>query len=140
MTGTGEKPYTAAHIDDMPGVFYDEAPETEWKPIRRIFGIGSFGSNLFRATRAGDLLTHDHTETEGAGTKHEELFLVLSGRATFKVAGEEIDGPAGTFLYVRDPEVERGAVAVEAGTALLAIGAEPGAVFTPSDWDTEPLE
>ncbi len=123
---------TVAHIDDLPTVPYDEAPHTEWKPVRRFFGIGSFGSNLFRATRAGDVLTKEHTETEGAGTRHEELFLVVSGHATFTVAGEEIDAPAGTFVYVPDPDTVRGAVAREPGTVLLAIGAEPGAVFTPS--------
>jgi len=107
--------------------------------VRRFFGIGSFGSNLFRATRAGDVLTEEHTETEGAGTRHEELFLVVSGHATFTVDGEEFDAPAGTFVYVPDPDTRRGAVAREPGTVLLAVGAEPGAVFRPSSWDTEPL-
>ena len=131
--------YTAAHIDDLPNLVDDEAPDTEWKPIRRYFGIGSFGANLFRATRAGDSLTHDHTEVDESGTRHEELFLVLSGHAVFKVDGEEFDAPAGTFVYVPDPTTMRGAVAREAGTAMLALGAEPGAVFSPSEWDTEPL-
>ena len=126
---------TIAHIDDIP--FEEgESPETEWKPIRRFFGIGSFGTNLARATRAGDVLTHDHDET---GARHEELFLIVSGHATFKVDGEEIDAPAGTFVYVPDPATVRGAVAREAGTAMFVVGAEPGAVFTPSEWDTEPL-
>jgi len=130
---------TVAHVDDLPTVPYDEAPHTEWKPVRRFFGIGSFGSNLFRATRAGDVLTEEHTETEGAGTRHEELFLVVSGHATFTVDVEEFDAPAGTFVYVPDPDTRRGAVAREPGTVLLAVGAEPGAVFRPSSWDTEPL-
>jgi mannose-6-phosphate isomerase-like protein (cupin superfamily) len=128
------KAYTAASIDDIPTVSDEEAPQTEWKPVRRFFGIGSFGSNLFRATRAGDVLTHEHTES-----RHEELFLVASGHAEFTVAGEKVDTPAGTFVYVPDPATPRGAVALEAGTVLLAMGAEPGAVFSPSDWDTEPL-
>jgi hypothetical protein len=131
--------FTVSHIDDLPVVPYEEAPTTEWKPVRRFFGIGSFGSNLFRATQAGDVLTHDHTEIDGAGTRHEELFLVVSGHATFRVGGQEIDAPAGTFVHVPDPAVMRGAVAREAGTVLLAVGAEPGAVYSPSAWDTEPL-
>lgn len=131
--------YVVAHIDDIPNVPYEWAPETEWKPVRRYFGIGSFGANLFRATRAGDTLTYDHTETEGAGTRHEELFLVITGHATFTVDGEEVDAPAGTFVYVPDPDTMRGAVAREAGTTLLAVGAEPGAVYAPSEWDTEAL-
>ena len=34
---------------------------------------------------------------------------MVRGRATFLVSGEEVDGPAGTFVYVRDPHVRRGA-------------------------------
>jgi len=140
MTDATQRPnYAVAHIDDLTVLPYDEAPYTEWKPVRRFFGIGSFGCNLFRATRPGDTLTYDHTEAKDAGTRHEELFLVVSGQATFRVDGQEIDAPAGTFVYVPNPESTRGAIAREAGTTLLAVGAEPGAVFTPSDWDTEPL-
>jgi hypothetical protein len=131
--------YTTAHIDDLPVEIDDERPTTEWKPVRRFFGIGSFGTNLARATQPGDVLTYDHTEVVAAGTRHEELFLIVSGHATYRVDGKEIDAPAGTFLYVPDPATVRGAVAREAGTTMLAVGAEPGAVFTPSAWDTEPL-
>ena len=128
--------YTAAHIDDLPFEIDDQYPTTEWKPVRRFFGIGSFGTNVACARQAGDVLTHDHTE---AGAGHEELFLIVSGHATYRVDGEEIDAPAGTFLYVPDPATTRGVVAREAGTAMFVVGGEPGAVFTPSDWDTEPL-
>ena len=131
--------YTTAHIDDLPFEIDDDYPTTEWKPLRRFFGIGSFGTNLARATKAGDVLTHDHSEIVDGGTRHEELFLIVSGHATYRVDGEEIDAPAGTFLYVSDPATLRGAVALEAGTAMLIVGAEPGAVFTPSEWDTGPL-
>jgi hypothetical protein len=136
MSDTEKRPaYVAAHIDDIP--FEDgEAPKAEWKPIRRFFGVGSFGVNLARAVRAGDELTHDHDETD---TRHEELFLIASGHATYRVDGDEIDAPAGTFLYVPDPTTVRGAVARTAGTVMLVVGAEPGVAFTPSAWDTEPL-
>ena len=131
--------YTTAHIDDLPVEIDDERPTTEWKPVRRFFGIGSFGTNLARATQPGDVLTYDHTEVVAAGTRHEELFLIVSGHATYRVDGKEIDAPAGTFLYVPDPATVRGAVAHEAGTTMLVVGAEPGTVFTPSAWDMEPL-
>ena len=131
--------YTTAHVDDLPFEIDDEYPTTEWKPVRRFFGIGSFGTNIARATQAGDVLTHDHTEIDDGGTRHEELFLIVSGHATYRVDGKEVDAPAGTFLYVPDPATVRGAVAREAGTTMLIVGAEPGAVFTPSEWDTEPL-
>ena len=131
--------YVAASIDDIPSIPYEWAPETEWKPLRRFFSIGSFGTNLAKARQASDVLTHDHTELVDGGTRHEELFLIISGHATYRVDGEEIDAPAGTFLYVPDPGTKRGVVAREAGTVMLVVGAEPGAVFAPSEWDTEPL-
>jgi hypothetical protein len=131
--------YRTAHIDDLPFEIDDDYPTTEWKPLRRFFGIGSFGTNLARATKPGDVLTHDHSEIVDGGTRHEELFLIVSGHATYRVDGEELDAPAGTFLYVPDPATVRGVVAREAGTVMLVVGGEPGAVFAPSDWDTEPL-
>ena len=131
--------YKTAHIDDLPFEIDDDYPTTEWKPVRRFFGIGSFGTNLARATKPGDVLTHDHSEIVDGGTRHEELFLIVSGHATYRVEGKEIDAPAGTFLYVPDPATVRGVVARDAGTVMLVVGGEPGAVFTPSDWDTEPL-
>jgi mannose-6-phosphate isomerase-like protein (cupin superfamily) len=127
--------YRVVHIDDLPVDPDEEQPNTEWKPVRRFLGIGSFGCNVARALEDGATLTHDHTEVAESGTRHEELFLVVSGRATLRVDGEEIDAPAGTFLYVPDPATTRGLVAREAGTVMLAIGGEPGAVFAPSEWD-----
>jgi mannose-6-phosphate isomerase-like protein (cupin superfamily) len=138
MADETTKTWKVAHIDDLPWEEGD-GPATQWKPVRRYFGIGSFGTNASRATEAGAVLTRDHTEVDEAGTQHEELFLVVSGRATYRVDGEEIDAPAGTFLYVSDPTTMRGVVAREAGTWMLALGGEPGAVFAPSGWDQEPL-
>ena len=131
--------YRVAHVDELPFEIDDDYPTTEWKPLRRYFGIGSFGCNVAKAREAGDVLTHDHTEIDDAGTRHEELFLIVNGHATYRVDGVEIDAPAGTFLYVPDPETVRGVVAREPGTVMLVIGAEPGCAFAPSDWDTEPL-
>jgi len=130
--------YKLVHLDDLPFEIDDDYPTTEWKPVRRYFDIRSFGCNAATARQAGDVLTHDHTEVADAGTRHEELFLVVSGHATFRVAGEEIDAPAGALLYVPDPTTVRGVVAREAGTTMLVVGAEPGVAFKPSDWDTQP--
>lgn len=127
--------WKVAHIDEIP--FEEgESPGTEWKPIRRFFEIGSFGTNLARATNAGDVLTHDHDEV---GANHEELFLIVSGHAVYRVGDEEIDAPAGTFLWAPDPALVRGVVAKEPGTVMFVVGAEAGKAFVPSDWDTEPL-
>ena len=60
---------------------------------------------------------------------------MLSGKATFTVDGETVDGPAGTIVFVRDPTAKRQAVADEPGTRILAVGAERGEVFVPSTWE-----
>ena len=49
-----------------------------------------------------------------------------SGRATFTVNGDEIDAPAGTFVFVRDPAAKRTAIAEEAGTTVVIVGGKPG--------------
>ena len=118
----GAARFVAASIDGIPTILYEWAPQTEWKPLRRFFRIGSFGTNLLRAPKAGDVLTEDHTEDPDSGTRHEELYLVVRGAARFKMDREEFDASTGTFAHVPDPTSMGGAVASEPGTALLAVG------------------
>ncbi|HJW74150.1 MAG TPA: hypothetical protein VJ787_00575 [Thermoleophilia bacterium] len=125
--------YDVAHIDDIADQPQGDTG-AQWKPIRHQFGIGSFGVNLFRSTAAGELLTHVHNEED---TGHEELFFVAQGSARFEVAGEAIEAPAGTFVFVRDPGIDRGAWATEAGTTLLVVGGKPGTAYSVSEWELE---
>lgn len=128
--------YEAIHVKDIPGLVYEEEPgEADWKPIRIHFGIQSFGTNAYVARAAGDTVIGEHSEVEESGTRHEELYVVASGRATFTVGGEDVDAPAGTLLYVRDPGVTRAAVAQEAGTTVLCFGGTPGEAFSVSPWE-----
>ena len=66
---------------------------------------------------------------------HEELYVVVEGHATFTVEGEEVDGPAGTILFLSDPAVRRGARVKEGRTTVLTVGAKPGEAFTVSTWE-----
>jgi tetratricopeptide (TPR) repeat protein len=104
-----------------------------WAPIRLALDIRSFGINSWAAREAGDTVIPEHDE---APTGHEELYLVTAGHATFTVDGEEIDGPEGSIVLVRNAELSRGAVAREAGTTILTVGAKPGEAFTPIPWET----
>jgi uncharacterized cupin superfamily protein len=129
-----ERAYQAARISEIPSPVSAEPGSYEWKPVRHHFGIRSFGVNA-NVAGSGDVLVEEHTETEESGTQHEELYLVISGRATFTVAGEEVDAPAGTLVFVPDPGVVRSARALEDATTVLAIGGEPGAAFRISPWE-----
>ncbi len=106
--------------------------QAQWHTIRRTLGIASFGVNAWTATEDGGRIIGEHDEADGEG--HEELYVVLSGRASFTLDGDEVDAPAGTLVHVPDPTVKRRAVG-EAGTTILVVGAKPGEAFTPSTWE-----
>jgi len=94
-----------------------------WKPVRKTLGVTAFGINAYTAAHAGDEVVEEHTETQ---LGHEEIYVVVSGHATFAVDGEEVDAPAGTLVYLDDVAQVRHAVAKEPGTTVLAIGGVPG--------------
>jgi tetratricopeptide (TPR) repeat protein len=106
-----------------------------WSPIRAHHGIEAFGVNAWTADEPGKEVISEHDEVDNNGNQHQELYVVLAGRATFTVDGEEFDAPSGTSVFVRDPGAKRKAVAAEPQTTVLAVGAKAGEVFTPSEWE-----
>lgn len=123
-----DKGYEVAHIDELEALPVNDG-EFVWRPVRRRFGITAFGTNAYTAD-AGQRVVEEHEERSG----HQELYVVLRGRATFTLGGEELDAPAGTLVYVQ-PGTRRGAIAREDRTAVLAVGAKPGVAFEPSPWE-----
>jgi mannose-6-phosphate isomerase-like protein (cupin superfamily) len=121
--------YAMVHVDDI-----DELPDGRclYRPVRLHFGIRSFGVVAWTAHAPGDRVIGDH---EDAGAKtDEELFLVMSGRAVFEIAGDRVDAPTGTFVFA-PPGVERTAFAQEAGTTILALDATAGEAYEPRGWE-----
>ena len=110
VTRLGEGPL----IDVAGGVY---------QPLRRELGVRAFGVNAYTAREAGDQLIEPHDETGTGSGHHEELYVVVTGRATFTIDGEEIDAPAGTVVFVPDIAAKRRAVATERGTTALVVGA-----------------
>jgi len=98
--------------------------------VRGQLGIHAFGAAAFTAAHAGDEVVEPHAKSPD-GRGHEELYHVARGRATFTLADEQLDAPAGTFVFVEDPTVLRAAVAAEPDTAVLVFGGDPTA-FTPA--------
>jgi tetratricopeptide (TPR) repeat protein len=122
--------WTSLRLDDVPPITV--AGELRWKPIRRTLGIEAFGMNAYTGKDVGDDVVERHSE-ERLG--HEEVYLVLAGRATFELDGESLDAPAGTIVFLRDPAVRRYASAAEPGTTVLAVGGKPGEAYAPSAWE-----
>ena len=119
--------YAITRLEEIDEITDGRCP---WRPVRHHFGISSFGVNVFTGHAAGDRIINEHDE---AG-EHEELYLVLSGRAAFELDGERQDAPAGTFVFV-EPGVKRTAFAEEPGTSLLALGGMPGKAYVASGFE-----
>jgi hypothetical protein len=121
--------WKAVALDEIEAVPW-RGTELVWRPVRSALGTRIVGMGGYTADRDGQVVIEGHTESED-GLGHEEVYLVMCGRATFTLDGAELDAPAGTFVVVDDPGVYRRAVASEPGTAVLALGGAP--VFVPSD-------
>ena len=113
--------YEIASLTELESV--KAAGTLRWTPLRKHFGITAFGISAYTAADVGQDVVEEHTE-EKLG--HEELYVVLTGRATFVLDGEEKDVPAGSAVFLRDPKVKRYARAEEPGTTVLAVGGKPG--------------
>jgi tetratricopeptide (TPR) repeat protein len=112
------------------------APGSEgstWVQIRKHFGVQAFGVNAYQA-EAGKAVIEAHDERGGSSGRHEELYVVLTGRARFTIGDDELDAPAGTLLFVT-PEERRTAVAEEDRTTVLVVGGRPGEAFRVSPWE-----
>jgi hypothetical protein len=129
-------------VDDAPGwrvVALDDVEavswlggELQWRPLRRALGTRIVGMAAFTATRAGQDVVEAHVESaEGRG--HEEVYVVLRGRALFTLDGVPCEAAAGTFVVVA-PHVHRHAVATEPDTAVLALGGPPTFEPSASEW------
>ena len=70
-----------------------------WLPLRRELGVEAFGVNAYVAD-AGELVVEEHTEQ---GLRHEEVYVVLRGAATFTLDGVKSDAPHGTVVHVPNP-------------------------------------
>jgi hypothetical protein len=125
--------WTSVRLDEVETIPVLEG-KLLWRPLRRELGVEAFGINAYTAPNAGDEVVEEHTEQQNA---HEEVYVVLTGRATFSIGDdEELDAPAGTVVFLRDPALRRHAVAVEPNTAVLAVGAPRDTAYEVSAWET----
>jgi mannose-6-phosphate isomerase-like protein (cupin superfamily) len=142
MSDPRTAPYGAVRVSDVetleqvdPG--NEDVIDCEFHLVRRHFNVQAFGVNVATGN-AGDEMIDPHREAddeENQTNGHEELFTVMTGHAVFTVDGEEIDAPAGTIVFVRDPALIRAARATADKTAIFMVGAPAGARYTVSPWD-----
>ncbi len=121
---------SVAHIDELERI---EMPDGfVWRPIRRRFDIRAFGVNAYSALGPGSPIVEKHTEDQ---LGHEEIYLVLRGRALFTIDGNDHELAVGQLVFVRDPSLQRSAVALDDDTVVLALGGKPGSPHEISAWE-----
>jgi tetratricopeptide (TPR) repeat protein len=119
-----------AHVDELDVI---EMPDGfVWRPIRRHFGIRAFGVNAYTAREPGGQIVEEHSESS---LGHEEIYLVLRGRARFTVDGSDHELGPGQLVFLREPSLRRGAVALDGDTVVLALGGKPGEPHVVSAWE-----
>ena len=126
--------YRMANLDAIPPVGDHGLPiDAAWLPVRHHLGIDAFGINAYAASHPGQVVIEEHDE---ADLGHQELYFVARGRAEFTVGEASREAPGGTFVLYEDPALRRKAVSLDPGTTIVAVGAEPGRAFSPSEWET----
>jgi mannose-6-phosphate isomerase-like protein (cupin superfamily) len=135
MSRTPPRVISLSEIEAVPG-----PGSLTWHPVRMTLGIKAFGCNAYTARAIGDDIVEPHTEApeteaerEHPERMHEELYFVAAGRAKFTIDGVEYDAPAGTYVFIPDPDSHRHAVATEVPATVLSFGGPP--TFEPSDWE-----
>ena len=135
MSAAVENTFVFTHLDDLepapriapPGRADDGRKRFD---VRRHLGITSFGIGAFSGPSGTDVIG-EHDEMLFGEAGQEELYLVLSGAATFEIDGEVFEAPAGALVQVQ-PSAKRKATATEDGTTILAIGGTPGKAYEPN--------
>ena len=124
--------WAVARLDEIPT--NDLPGGARRRGIRQHLDLRAFGINAYIGDE-GQQVVAEHDEAQALAAEHQELYVVLTGRATFLVAGEEVDAPAGTLVFVGEPSMRRAAVARENGTTVLAVGAPVGEAYTVGRWE-----
>ena len=128
-----ENSYVVAKLDELdpaprlaPGAEDDGRKSFD---VRRTLGITGFGVRAFTAPKDG-LVISEHDEMFLGENGQEELYIVLSGAATFEIDGETVDAPKGALVNVQ-PAAKRKATATDEGTTILVVGGTPGKAYEP---------
>ena len=121
--------YEVARLGELESIPVAEG--LVWHPVRRPLGLTAFGINAYTAEAVGGHVVERHTEEQ---LGHEEVYIVISGRARFVLGGEPSRAPRGRWS---SSETRRCSArrSREPDTLVLAIGGKPGA-HEPSAWET----
>jgi hypothetical protein len=118
------------HLPDVPETVI---PAGRWQPLNTRLEIRNFGVNAVHM-EPGDGADIEHDE---ADCGHQEVYVVVAGRAGFRLGEEQIEAGPGDVVAVPDPAETRDYWALEPGTRIICFGAGPGAEHDYGAWIAE---
>ena len=118
------------HLIRLEDIDEIHTSEGRWQPLNKRSGITQFGLNAV-SMEPGEAFDIAHDETDSL---HQEAYIVVRGRAGFRIGGEEIVAAPGDVVVVADPAERRDYWALEPGTRIVCVGAGPGAEHPYGDW------
>ena len=128
-----ESKYAVAQLDELePAPRLNQSAEDDGRAsfdVRRTLGITGFGVRAFTGP-VGGLVINEHDEMFLGADGQEELYIVMSGAATFEIDGDTVEAPTGALVQVQ-PAAKRKATATEEGTTILVVGGTSGKAYEP---------
>ena len=115
-----------------------EVPETptsegRWQALNTSLGISTFGVNAV-AMEPGEQADIEHDESD---SRHQEVYVVVAGRAAFRLGTEQVEAGPGDVVACGDPAETRSYWALEPATRIVCFGAGPGAEHPYGEWIAE---
>jgi uncharacterized cupin superfamily protein len=107
-----------------------EIPAGRWQRLNEPLGIRAFGISAVEMDPGEEAdIEHD----EGADG-HQEVYVVVSGRAAFQLGDEQVEAGPGDVVSVPEPTETRNYWAVEPGTRIVCIGAAVATDYAYGQW------
>ena len=124
--------WTSLRVDEVPPIKVARRAAVEADPPH----ARDRGVRHERVHGARTPATTSSSATARRRLRHEEVYVVLSGRATLRARRRDARRSApGRSCSSATPTVRRYATAAEPGTTVLAVGGKPGEAYTPSAWE-----
>ena len=98
-----------------------KTPYGRWQALNAELGITGFGINAI-VCDPGETIDTEHDETDSG---QHEAYIVVAGRAEFRIGSDVSEGGPGTVIAVADTAVTRSFRALEPGTRVVCVGAVP---------------
>jgi uncharacterized cupin superfamily protein len=118
---------TVKRVEDFEAIFGGG-----FRRVRAGLGVTSFGIGLIDLPpNFAHYPEHDQTHDD-----QEEVYTVLSGRATLRAGGEDYELEPGVFARV-GPAEKRKLITGEEPARILAMSAMPGRAYEPPEFSIE---